>query len=149
MDEDGYREMIAAYYGMISHIDDQVGRLVDCLESRGQLENTLIIFTSDHGDYNGDRKLIRKGPSLMGSLLYTPFIAAAPGTQHHRSARNSASMKTSCRPSWLQLVIKFPKTCQATTCSTSGAATPSSCPAIQFLHAQRQCRHAETTLWGE
>ena len=107
MTDAGYQEMIAAYYGMITHIDDQVGRLVQTLEDQGVLDDTLIIFTSDHGDYNGDRKLIRKGPSLMGSLLYTPFIAAARTPYSRVKANNSASMKTWCRPCLMLLALPF------------------------------------------
>ncbi len=43
------------YYGMISYIDEKVGRLVDTLQRTGQLDNTVIVFTSDHGDMMGER----------------------------------------------------------------------------------------------
>ena len=46
----GGREEIAAYYAAITALDDQVGRLVRVLKETGQDENTLILFTSDHGD---------------------------------------------------------------------------------------------------
>lgn len=48
------------YYGSISFVDEQVGRILDALEERGQLENTLILYTSDHGDMTGDQNLWRK-----------------------------------------------------------------------------------------
>jgi len=49
--------VIPVYMGMIRQIDDEIGRLIDFLEQRGDLENTLIVFTSDHGDYLGDHWL--------------------------------------------------------------------------------------------
>lgn len=64
--------MVAAYYGMISHIDANLGRLLDALAARG--DDTLVIFTSDHGDYNGDQGLIRKGNSLHPSLVRVPLL---------------------------------------------------------------------------
>ncbi len=48
------------YYGNITFIDEQVGRILDVLEKRGWLENTLILFTADHGDMLGDHHLWRK-----------------------------------------------------------------------------------------
>ncbi|MFP4502210.1 MAG: arylsulfatase [Candidatus Hydrogenedentota bacterium] len=48
------------YYGNVSFIDEQVGRMLDALEERGILENTLILFVSDHGDMTGDHHMWRK-----------------------------------------------------------------------------------------
>lgn len=52
--------VIPVYMGLIKQIDDQIGRLLDVLERRGQLDNTVIVFTSDHGDYLGDHWLGEK-----------------------------------------------------------------------------------------
>lgn len=60
-DRPGVRErLIPAYMGLISQIDDQIGRLVDYLDRTGQADRTLIVFTSDHGDYLGDHWLGEK-----------------------------------------------------------------------------------------
>ncbi|MDH3580689.1 MAG: sulfatase-like hydrolase/transferase [Hyphomicrobiales bacterium] len=60
-DRDGVREhIIPAYMGLIKQIDDQLGRLWAFLEERGLFENTMIVFTSDHGDYLGDHWLGEK-----------------------------------------------------------------------------------------
>ena len=48
------RRMRAAWYGQISLIDAQLGRVLEVLERRGLLDSTLVVFTSDHGDYLGD-----------------------------------------------------------------------------------------------
>lgn len=53
-------KVIPAYMGLIKQIDDQMGVLFEFLESRGLFENTLIVFTSDHGDYLGDHWLGEK-----------------------------------------------------------------------------------------
>jgi arylsulfatase len=54
------RESRQGYYGSIEFIDEQVGRILGALEKRGWLEETLIFFTSDHGDMTGDHHLWRK-----------------------------------------------------------------------------------------
>jgi len=56
----GGREEIAAYYAAITAIDDQVGRLMRVLTETGQAENTLVVFTSDHGDMLGSHGMRRK-----------------------------------------------------------------------------------------
>jgi arylsulfatase len=48
------------YYGSVSHVDEQIGRILEALEKRGWLEETLIVFVSDHGDMTGDQNLWRK-----------------------------------------------------------------------------------------
>ena len=48
------------YYGSVTLIDEQVGRIIKALEARGELDNTLIVFTADHGDMTGDHHLWRK-----------------------------------------------------------------------------------------
>ncbi len=54
------RHVLPTYYGLVKEIDDNIGRLMDHLETRGQLDETLVIFTSDHGDYMGDHWLGEK-----------------------------------------------------------------------------------------
>lgn len=55
--EEQIRNARHGYYGAISYIDDKVGQLIDTLEDAGLMENTIIIFTSDHGDMMGERGL--------------------------------------------------------------------------------------------
>lgn len=78
-DAEHHRTVKAAYYGMIDLIDKQVGRLVDALKESGQLENTLIIFTSDHGEMLGDHGIYTKGPYLYDPALQVPLILSMPG----------------------------------------------------------------------
>ncbi|MEH6496704.1 MAG: alkaline phosphatase family protein [Pseudomonas marincola] len=59
-DEEKRRHVIPAYMGLISEVDDHIGRLVDFLETSGKMDETLIVFTSDHGDYLGDHWLGEK-----------------------------------------------------------------------------------------
>ena len=58
--DDVRQQVIPAYMGLISEIDDHMGRLMAFLETSGRLDDTLIVFTSDHGDYLGDHWLGEK-----------------------------------------------------------------------------------------
>ncbi|MDF3129477.1 sulfatase-like hydrolase/transferase [Kiritimatiellaeota bacterium B1221] len=78
--EAALREIQAVYYGMIQFIDDQVGRVLDVLKQEGLAEDTLVIFSSDHGDYAGQYGINEKWDAdLRDCLLQVPFIMAGPG----------------------------------------------------------------------
>lgn len=70
---------IAIYYGMISMLDHYVGKLLDHLDATGEADNTLIVFTSDHGHYYGHHGLTAKGPFHYDDGVRVPFIARWPG----------------------------------------------------------------------
>ena len=69
----------AAYYAMIKLIDDQFGRLVQFLENTNQLENTVIIYSTDHGESLGDHGLIEKGCRFYEGLVHVPLVISWPG----------------------------------------------------------------------
>jgi arylsulfatase A-like enzyme len=72
-------EMTANYYNMIAFIDDGVGRIIDALQQAGILENTIVVFTTDHGELLGDHGLYLKGPTHYEGLLRVGLIASGPG----------------------------------------------------------------------
>jgi arylsulfatase A-like enzyme len=74
-----WRRYRADYCGMIRLIDDQLKRLVDHLQARGLLKNTILIYTSDHGDFGADYGLQRKGVGLPECLIRVPLWFAGPG----------------------------------------------------------------------
>jgi arylsulfatase A-like enzyme len=67
---------LANYYAMIAHIDWCLGRLFDELEKLGLLEDTIIVFMSDHGEYAGDHGLLYKGSLLFDGLMRIPLIVS-------------------------------------------------------------------------
>ena len=73
------KSLQAAYYAMIKLIDDQVGRILETLEETGQREQTVILFTSDHGEMLGDHGLIQKGCRFYEGLVRVPLIFSWPG----------------------------------------------------------------------
>lgn len=74
MGEEKFRQTLANYYSLISMIDDQVGRIVAHLEASGELDNTVIIFTSDHGDFGGEFGQFGKNISTFDALYHIPMI---------------------------------------------------------------------------
>lgn len=79
MTDEDHKLIRAAYWAMVDHIDTQVGRLLDLLEKTNQLENTIIIFTSDHGEMLGDHGIYLKGPYFYECGIHIPLIIAWPG----------------------------------------------------------------------
>lgn len=72
-------EAQALYYAMIAQIDDQFARIVAALDQTGQRDNTVIVFTSDHGESLGDHGLMEKGCRFYEGLVRVPLIFAWPG----------------------------------------------------------------------
>lgn len=70
---------IAIYYGMMSCLDTYVGRILDRLDVLGMAEDTLVVFTSDHGHYYGHHELTAKGPFHFEDGVRVPMIARWPG----------------------------------------------------------------------
>lgn len=68
------RYITAAYYAMIDQIDDNVGRIVSYLKEKGIYDDTVIIYTSDHGESLGDHGIYLKGPYCYESGVRVPFI---------------------------------------------------------------------------
>jgi arylsulfatase A-like enzyme len=72
------RAALAHYYGMCSYLDDQVGRLTDYLRRHDLERNTLVVYTSDHGDYAGEHHMFGKSCTLYDCLTRVPFVLAGP-----------------------------------------------------------------------
>jgi arylsulfatase A-like enzyme len=68
----------AGYYALITHLDDQIGRLVNALQEYGVHRDTVIVFTSDHGEMIGDHHYFRKSLPYEGSAK-VPFLVCDPG----------------------------------------------------------------------
>ena len=79
-DEQEQRELQATYYGMLAEVDDHVGMLLDWLETSGQADNTLVIFTSDHGENLGDHYMLHK-LGWFDESYRVPLIVRGPGVE--------------------------------------------------------------------
>jgi iduronate 2-sulfatase len=72
------RQALQAYYASISFLDAQVGRVLDALEKQGLADDTIVVFTSDHGYHMGEHGLYQKS-SLFEESARVPLVIAAPG----------------------------------------------------------------------
>lgn len=72
------REAIALNYGSISNIDESIGRVLQTLDQLNLADDTVVMFTSDHGDYFGDHQLLLKGPIHYQGIIRSPFIWRDP-----------------------------------------------------------------------
>jgi len=74
-----WQEHLARYLGYCTLIDDQVGRLLAVLENAGQLDNTIFVYGSDHGDMMGRHQMMDKGPVMYDDTYRIPLVAQGPG----------------------------------------------------------------------
>jgi arylsulfatase A-like enzyme len=88
---------------MIKLIDDQLGRILEALEASNQRENTVIIFTSDHGEMLGDHGLIQKGCRFYEGLVRVPLIWSWPGHFQQGLQSDALVELTDIAPTLLQL----------------------------------------------
>ena len=78
VDERETREAMALSCGMITMVDDAIGAILGKLDALGLRDDTVVIFTSDHGDFLGDHRLLLKGPAHYQGLIRVPFIWSEP-----------------------------------------------------------------------
>ena len=96
------RRATAFYYGMISQIDSQVGRVIATLEQRGLYVNTMIIYTSDHGEYMGYHRFISKCNHLYEPLVKVPLIIKYPQQAKHGTSTDALISLVDLAPTILQ-----------------------------------------------
>ena len=97
-DRDELAKDIACYYGMVSCMDKYIGQIIDHLDDSGLAENTLVVFTSDHGHYFGQHGLIAKGAFHYDDGLRVPMIARLPGTHPRWPGQPQPAIAGGLRP---------------------------------------------------
>lgn len=78
--EEAVKQDIAGYYGMISELDVQIGRILQVLQENGELENTILVFASDNGLAVGQHGLLGK-QNLYEHSIGVPLVISAPGLE--------------------------------------------------------------------
>ena len=92
---------IACYYGMISLMDKQIGQIIDKLEALGLANDTLVVFTSDHGHFFGHHGLTSKGAFHYEDMVRVPLIVSQPGKIPSGEVSNSLQSLVDFAPSFL------------------------------------------------
>jgi arylsulfatase A-like enzyme len=90
--DDEHREALRHYLAFCTYEDYLFGRLVDALKESGQYEDTIIIYTSDHGDYAGAHGLWAKGLPCFREAYRVPFVVRMPGLSGMRTVDDRASL---------------------------------------------------------
>lgn len=78
-DAAAWRKLIAVYWGYVTMIDHQAGRLIEALKGHGLWDDTAVFFTADHGEFTGAHRLNDKGPAMYEDIYNIPGIARIPG----------------------------------------------------------------------
>lgn len=100
---------IATYYGMISLMDKYIGKILDKLNELGLAENTIVVFTTDHGHFFGHHGLIAKGPFHYEDMIKIPLIARYPGAIPENRVSDAMQSLVDLTPTFLDLAgVRIP-----------------------------------------
>lgn len=103
LDERKLRRVMAHYYATISHIDEQVGRMLGILKSRGIYGNTVIVFTSDHGEYLGSHRRLLKNHHLYDAVVRVPLLVRLPEGAWNGASDSRLTDNTDIAPTLLSV----------------------------------------------
>lgn len=103
-DEESLRQDVAWYYGMVTFMDKHIGKILDKLEEMKILDDTVVIFTTDHGHYFGQHGLIRKGPFHYEDALKVPFLVSYPKKIMPNWKSNSLNSLVDLAPTILDII---------------------------------------------
>lgn len=101
--EHDWRRLRANYYGLVSMVDRAYARIIRALEASGQAENTIVVYTSDHGDMCGDHCLMQKGNFYEGSTR-VPLAIHVPWLSRRRVDFNTPMSTVDLVPTLLDLL---------------------------------------------
>ena len=95
------KQLVATYYGMISLMDKYIGRILDKLDQLKLADNTIVVFTTDHGHFFGQHGLQAKGGFHYEDLIKIPFIVRYPGRVPAREVSSSIQSLVDLAPTFL------------------------------------------------
>lgn len=97
-----WREIIAAYWGYVTLIDEQVQRIIQAVHDAGLWDNTTIMFSTDHGAFAGAHRMEDKGPAMYDDIYRIPLIIRTPGAPKGQLDTHFTSLMD-CTPTFLDL----------------------------------------------
>lgn len=131
-DPDYIRQLRAGYYAAITHMDHQIGRILSALTEQKLMDNTVILFVSDHGEMLGDHLMFQKAKPYQGSIQVPLFLS---GPEKYIGKRRVCEDLTELRdvmPTLLEL---------------AGAEIPETVDGVSVLHkVEREYLHGEHSL---
>ena len=127
------RRAMAFYYGSISQIDHHVGRMIAELKQKGLYDDTLILYTSDHGDYMGFHHLLLKGNYMYDALVKVPLIVKFPGQPRAGERSDALVSNIDVMPTLLQ---------------TAACDTPRNLPGLDLMAHPEGHERVFAEAWG-
>ncbi|CAG7607419.1 Arylsulfatase [Paenibacillus solanacearum] len=111
MTEEEHKKAVAVYYGMISFMDQYIGTILNRLDELGLSDNTIVVFTTDHGHFFGQHGLQAKGGFHYEDLIRVPFIVKYPGQVPAGHVSDSLQSLVDLAPTFLSLAgVPVPET---------------------------------------
>ena len=137
---EGYtlKHLIAEYYGLTTWVDDTVGRMLDVLDRTGLSEDTIVVFTSDHGDNLGSQGLVQKGGPNEESIRI-PLIVRWPGRGAPPAVnRSHVASLVDLAPTLLSLIgVDIPQHFQGRDLAPLCCGQASNAPSYAFVETSR------------
>jgi arylsulfatase A-like enzyme len=113
-DEENWRNYVGAYYALVTEIDHCVGEILKALEEAGIDDETIVIYTSDHGDFVGNHGMVEKaalGQNIYEDILNVPLIIRYPGNKQNGKRVAELVSLTDIYPTLIDLLgLKMPET---------------------------------------
>ncbi len=106
--EDGWRRLIANYWGLVTQVDRSVGVILATLEDLGLADDTIVVYTSDHGDMMGAHKLVEKG-YMYQEAMRVPWLMRYPRAGHGGRVVDGHASHIDLMPTLLDLMGADPK----------------------------------------
>ncbi len=97
------RKAVAMYYGMISYLDDGIGIILDALDRLDLAEDTIVVFTADHGDYAGEHGMMLKSGTFYDCMTRVPLIVSWPGGAPEGETRDDLVSNIDVMPTVMSL----------------------------------------------
>ncbi|GAA3526207.1 sulfatase-like hydrolase/transferase [Amycolatopsis ultiminotia] len=85
LDEETSRKLIAVYWGYVSLVDHEIGRILDALDRLGLAGRTSVMMTADHGEFTGAHRLHDKGPAMYDEIYRIPALLRIPGAPRQQA----------------------------------------------------------------
>jgi len=112
-DEQLWRNYIGAYYALVTEVDHQVGEILKALDETDQTNETIVIYTSDHGDFVGNHGMVEKaaaGQNVYEDILNIPLIIRYPGNKKNGKHVGELVSLVDIYPTLVELLgLKMPK----------------------------------------
>lgn len=102
MEEAELRRCIATYYGMISFMDREIGRILDALDRLGIAGETIVVFTTDHGHFLGQHGLVAKGAFHYEDMIRLPMLVRWPGRAPAGTVSGALQSQVDFAPTFLR-----------------------------------------------